>query len=152
MNELLVFDVKWAWPLVSVVDIKVLKLRIVRFESLEVINHYLNKFHFENFASLVLETSGDWSRTWFKTWLSSILIDFSSIFWNGDDQFRFVTFHFPPMIVELISNVQNFLEMSLFELSFQRFFNKIFGIQECRTLLSLNIETNALIDGLLELK
>ena len=46
-NQLLIFNVKGAWPFVSVVNIKVLELWVSGFEILEMINHNLNKLHLE---------------------------------------------------------------------------------------------------------
>lgn len=46
-NKLFIFNIKWAWPFMSVVNIKVLKLWVSSFEILEMINHYLHEFHLE---------------------------------------------------------------------------------------------------------
>jgi hypothetical protein len=70
-NELFIFDVEGAWPLVSVMNIKVLKLWVSSFEILEMINHNLNKFHLEDLTSLRLKRRRNRSRVRCKTWLSS---------------------------------------------------------------------------------
>jgi len=54
-NELLILNVKGAWPLMCVVDIEVLELWVSSFEILEMINHNLNKFHLEKSTSLSLK-------------------------------------------------------------------------------------------------
>ena len=84
-NELLIFNVKGAWPLVSVVDIKVLELWVSSFEILEMINHNLNKFHLEESASLRLKIGWNRSWVWLNTWFSAKLINLRGILRNGDD-------------------------------------------------------------------
>lgn len=84
-NKLLILNIKWTWPLVSIVNIEVLKLWISSFEILEMIHHNLHKFHFEKFASLRLKIRRNWSGIWFKTWLSSKLINLRGIFRNGNN-------------------------------------------------------------------
>lgn len=56
------------------------------------------------------------------------------------------------VIVELVCNIQNLLEMWLFELSFKRFLDEIFCSSEWCALLSLDVESNTLINRLLELQ
>ena len=56
------------------------------------------------------------------------------------------------VIVELVCNIQNLLEMRLFELSFKRFLDEIFCSSEWCALLSLDVESNTLITRLLELQ
>jgi len=56
------------------------------------------------------------------------------------------------MVVELMCNVQNLLEMWLFELSFKWFLDEIFGGGKSCALWSLDVEANTSIDGFLELE
>lgn len=148
----LIFNIKWTWPLMGIVNVEILQLWISGFEVLKVINHNLNQFHFEDFTSLRLESWRNWARIWFWAWLCIELNYLCCVPWHSNHQLRLIELHLPSVIVELWSNVQYLLQMRLSELPFQWFFHKLFGISKCGVLLFVDVEPNTLIDCLLELK